>query len=54
MNRHFELDENSFSEANIVSGLHRVMDKGMVRESIIKMKTEKAARPSELVSEIVK
>ena len=42
------------SESDTVSGQHRFIEKGLVRESISKARNEKAIEPSGLVSGIVK
>ena len=39
-------DRKNFSQVDIVSGVPRVIDKGMVRELISKIKNGKAAEPS--------
>ena len=39
-------DRKNFSQVDTVSGVPRVIDKGMVRELISKIKNGKAAEPS--------
>ena len=48
------LEGNSLSKTDIVSGVPRLIDKDMVRKSISKMRNGKAARPSGVLSEMVK
>ena len=54
MNTEFAWDRNSLSQADTVSDIPCLSDKDMVRKSVSKIKKEKAARPSGVVSEIVK
>ena len=50
----FASDRNSLSQAETVKNVPHFIDKDMIRESISKMKNEKAAGPSGLVSEMIK
>ena len=54
MNKEFAWKKNSFSQANTASGVPRLLEKDMVRESISKMKNGKIAVPSGVVSDMVK
>ena len=48
------MDRNSLPEADIISSLPLLVDKGVARESVNAMKNGKSSGPSCLVSEIVK
>ena len=54
MNKEFTLDRNSLSQADTNSDIPRLTDKDMIRKSISKIKNGKAARPSDVASEMVK
>ena len=54
MNTEFPRDRNSFSQADTVSGVTRLINRGMIRESISKMKNGKAEEMSVVVTEIAK
>ena len=54
LNTEFAWGRNSLSQADTVSSVSRLMDKDIVRESIIKMKYGKAGGPTGVVSEMVK
>ena len=54
MNIEFIWDRNSLSQSDTVSSVPCLTEKDMIRESISKTKSRKAARPSSAVSEIVK
>ena len=48
------MDRNSLPEADIISSLPLLVDKGIARESVNAMKNGKSSGPSCLVSEVVK
>lgn len=48
------MDRNSLPEADIISSLPLLVDKGVARESVSAMKNGKSSGPSCLVSEVVK
>lgn len=48
------MDRNSLPEADIISSLPLLVDKGVARESVNAMKNGKSSGPSCLVSEVVK
>ena len=50
----FSMDRNSLPEADIISSLPLLVDKGVARESVNAMKNGKSSGPSCLVSEVVK
>lgn len=50
----FSIDRNSLPEADTISSLPVLVDKGVARESVNAMKNEKSSGPSCLVSELVK
>ena len=54
MNTELAWKKNSFSQENTASGVPRLLEKDMVRESISKMKNGKIAVPSGVVSDLVK
>ena len=54
MNTEFAWDRNSLSQTDRVIIMACLIDKNMVRESISKIKNEKPAQPSSVVSEMVK
>ena len=47
-------DSNSLSQTGTVNGVPRLIEKGMVRESISQIKNGKTVEPSGVVSETVK
>lgn len=48
------MDRNSLPEADTISSLPLLVDKGVARESVNTMKNGKSSGPSCLVSEVVK
>ena len=48
------MDRNSLPEADIITSLPLLVDKGVARESVNAMKNGKSSGPSCLVSEVVK
>lgn len=48
------MDRNSLPEADTISSLPLLVDKGVARESVNAMKNGKSSGPSCLVSEVVK
>ena len=53
MNKELAWDRNSLSQADTVGGVHPLLDKDMIRESINKMKNGKATELSSVVLEMV-
>ena len=54
MNIEFVWDRNSLFQADTVSSVPCLIEKNIVRESVIKMKNGKAAGPSRVVSYMLK